>query len=404
MFAKILLSTLLYIPYSIAAFEVQIQNPISDFLHTSRIQYEEVLVDSQNSAIIHFVMGNESADLDSIISSISYAYLLSQENSNQTELYIPLINIHREEIVLRKDILYLFQLFDISVEDLLFLDDNVSLNKLFEEKRLRLNLVDHNILRPRQVHLSDALERIVDHHVDENKQYPLITNENKLIAVAGSNATLITEKIFACQQVAMSKELAAILLAPILIDTLNLKSAEKTTYRDIAAAKELQNFASTLPQDFYQKLLDAKNDISDLTPTMLLSKDFKEYLDGNILYGISSLPSAVQWNLEDLELVGENIQKHAQDRNLTYLILLMSSNEPQIKRKILVYSSSIELLRAFNEYVQTDGVLKNILISSSFSETFQVCFYQTEKPIARKQLQPLFHFSNIKEERVFTPE
>lgn len=394
MFIKTLLSILLCIPFSLTSLEVQSQNPISDFLHTSRLQYEQVLGDSQNSEIIHFVMGNESADLDSIISSISYAYLLCQEDtSNQTELYIPLMNILREEIALRKDILYLFQLFGIFVDDILFLDDNIPLNRLFEQKRLRLNLVDHNVLRPSQEHLSGAVERVVDHHVDENQHYPLTANENKLIAVVGSNATLIAEKIFSSQRKAMSPEIAALLLAPILIDTSNLKSTEKTTYRDIDAAKELQNLASTLPQDFYQKLLAAKNDISGLTPTMLLSKDFKEYLDGNILYGISSLPPAVQWNLEDLELVGKNIQKYAYERNLTYLILLMSSNDPHTKRKILVYSPSLDLLRAFDSYVRTDEMLKNILIPSSFSETFQVCFYRTEKAIARKQLQPLFHFS-----------
>ena len=172
------------------------------------MRYEEVLSDSQNSEIIHFVIGNESADLDSIISSISYAYLLCQEDtSSQAGLYIPLMNIHREEIALRKDILYLFQLFGISVDDLLFLDDNVPLNRLFEQKRLRLNLVDHNVLRPRQEHLSDAIERIVDHHIDENINYPLITNENKLIAIVGSNATLIAEKIFTSEKIQCPKDL-----------------------------------------------------------------------------------------------------------------------------------------------------------------------------------------------------
>lgn len=394
MFIKNLFSTLLFIPFFLTSAEVQMQNPISDFLHTARIEYEQVLGDPQSSEAIHFVMGNESADLDSIISSISYAYLLSQENpANQLTLYIPLVNIHREEITLRKDILYLFQLFDISVDDILFLDDNLSLDRLFEQKRLHLTLVDHNVLRPRQEHLSDAVERIVDHHVDENKDYPLLPNENKLIAIVGSNATLIAEKAFSSQRVVMSPQFAALLLAPILIDTSNLKSAEKTTYRDLDAAKELQTLAFTLPQDFYQNLLAAKNDISGLTPTMLLSKDFKEYLDGNILYGISSLPSTVQWNLEDLDLVSESIQKYADDRSLSYLILLMSNSGSQTERKILVYSPSIDRLRAFDEYAQTDELLKNILIPDSFSDSFQVSFYRTEKPIARKQLQPLFDFS-----------
>lgn len=382
MFIKALSSIILC-----TSLEAQVENSISDYLHTSKIKYEQTIGDS--SEIVHFVMGNESADLDSIISSISYSYLLSLEDP---EFYIPLMNLYREEIVLRKDILYLLQLLHISIEDLLFLDDNVPLNRLFEEKRLRLNLVDHNVLRPRQAHLSDAIERVVDHHFDEKKQYPLTTNENRLIAVVGSNATLIAEKIFSSQRIGVSPEFAAFLLAPILIDTSNLTSVEKTTPRDIEAAKKLHDLASTLPEDFFQKLLNAKNDISGLTSTMLLSKDFKEYLNGDILYGISSIPSAVQWNLEDLDLVGENIQKYACERNLSYLFLLMSTNDPGYKRKILVYSPSIDLLREFDLYVRTDEEIKDILIPDSFSEAFQVGFYRTEKHISRKQLQPLLHF------------
>lgn len=388
MFSRVLV-LLVCFPFFINSFEVQ--NSLSDFLHTSREHYEQIVDDSQNVEIVHFVMGNESADLDSIASSISYAYFLNQEE--EEGFYIPLINIHREEIALRRDVLYLFKLVGISVDDLLFLDDNIPLDKLFEQKRLRFNLVDHNVLRPRQKQYSEAVERVVDHHFDENINYPLVKNENKLIVSVGSNATLIAEKLFSGKT---SPGVATFLLAPILIDTANLKSIERTTERDSNVAKKLEIFASSfLPHDFYQNLLAAKNDVSNLSPTMILSKDFKEYSDGDILYGISSIASSVQWNLDDLETVGEHIQKYALDRKLTYLMLLMSSSDPLAKRKVLVFSPSIDHLKAFDEYVRTDEVLKDILIPEIFSEKFRVCFYKTTKPIARKQLQPLLHLGTL---------
>ncbi|HEV8051086.1 MAG TPA: DHHA2 domain-containing protein [Parachlamydiaceae bacterium] len=392
---KILLSLFMAIPLSLMSFEVQSQNLISDFLHSSKIRYEKGMVDPQNSATIHFVMGNESADLDSITSSIAYAYLLDRENhTSQTELYIPLINIPREELALRKDVLYLLNLLNISVDDILFLDDNTVLDSLFAQKRLRLNLVDHNVLKPKLEHLSDAVERIIDHHHEENKFYPLIAKNDKSIIVVGSNATLVAEKILFSSQVKMFPQLAVLLLAPILIDTSNLKAVEKTTCRDVGTTKALRNFTSTLlPADFYQKLLAAKNDISGLTPTMLLTKDFKEYLDGSVLYGISSIASAICWTQVDLDIVGPEIQKYARKRNLDYLILLMSCKETQAKRKLLVYSPSMDLLRAFNAYVQDDEILKELLIPDGFSEKYQTAFYKTEKSVARKQLQPLFDFS-----------
>jgi exopolyphosphatase len=381
-------------PFSLISFEMPSHHQISEYLHSVKVRYETDLIDPQNSGTIHFVMGNESADMDSIISSIAYAYLLQQQSLQQSEFHIPLMNIPREELALRKDVLYLFDLFNISADDLLFLDDDVPLDTLFAQKRLRLNLVDHNSLKPRQKHLCDIVERIVDHHHDERKHYPLVSEHDKLIDIAGSSATLIAEKVLHSSRVEISPELAMLLLAPILMDTGNLKSSKKTTGRDVAIAAALKDLASSmLPADFYHALMAAKNDISGLTPPMLLSKDFKEYADGEIFYGISSLPSTVCWGMDDLEEVGPEIQKYAGARNLDYLILLMSCNEPQAKRRILVYSPSQELLNGFHDYVLADEVLQGLFIPDGSSEVFLMMLYRTEIAIARKQLQPLLRFS-----------
>ena len=305
----------------------------SEFLHTSKENLKKMML-SKDPQPLHFVMGNESADLDSIVSSIAYAYELSVENPSGSTggLYLPLLNIRKDEISLRKDILYLFQLLDISIEDLIFVDDKISLNFLFEEGRLYLNLVDHNVLRPAQAYLSNTIERIVDHHVDEHKHYPLLSNENKLIANVGSNTTLIAEKILSNQQM-MIPELALLLLSPILVDTSNLQSLEKTTDRDIKAVDRLRLFGSTLiPNDLYERLRAAKHDVADLTPDMLLSKDFKEYLDNKLMYGISvisSLPPASCGWIEDEQKLHAILEKFAQNRNLALLILLVSSEHPE---------------------------------------------------------------------------
>lgn len=389
--------------FSFNSLRAQDQLTPSDFLHTAKERYQNIYFQPRFfpgnlQEKVHYVLGNESADLDSIASSIAFAYLLYHENnSKQGELYIPLLNMHRVELALRKDVLYLFQLLNISADDLLFLDDDVPLRLLFVQNRLRFNLVDHNILRPSQEYLSNAVERIVDHHADENKQYPLLTPENKTIAIVGSAATLVSEKMLPSHQITMTPELATLLLGPILIDTSDLQSVEKTTTRDIDAVETLKPFASEImPQDFYKKLLTAKNDISGLTPSMLLSKDFKEYLDGKLLYGISSIPSSISWWTEDAAFIGPVLEKYAKERELSLLILLMANNDPQgPKRKIIIYSASQKLLQAFDTYVQTDEALSHILIPGPASGHDQMSFYWTEQFIARKQLQPLFHFSEI---------
>lgn len=369
-----------------------------EFLHESKKKYQNIInSDRLPFDKIHFVLGNESADMDSVVSSIVYAFLLHQENlSNPEQLYIPLLNIRREEIALRRDILHLFNLLQISLEDLLFLDDDIPLDFLFSKDKLRLNLVDHNVLRHKQEHLSSSIERIVDHHFDENKHYSLLLEENKLIAVVASTATLISEKFLSSQHISITPDISLLLLAPILLDTANLQS-EKTTVRDIEAIETLRAVAKDiLPYDFYEILLSSKQDISELTPYMILSKDFKEYLDRKFLYGISTIPVNICWGNEYIPEISPILEKFTSERDLDFLFLLMNNTEPtEPKRKILVYSSYPELLNAFQLYVQADETLRDVLLPLSASYNDRICFYGANKFTARKQLQPLFHFSQI---------
>jgi exopolyphosphatase len=373
---------------------IAVQPTLAEFVHASKEEYQREFSVGE-LPVMHFVMCNESADLDSIVSSIAYAYLLNEDkNEGKGQSYLPLLNLRREEIALRKDALYLFQLIGISLDDLLFLDD-VALDGLFAQNKLRLNLVDHNLLRPSQGHLSSTVERIIDHHVDEHNNYPLLAKEDKLIAVVGSATTLVAEKMLASQQVKINPDIAAFLLAPILLDTLNLQSKDKTTDRDRQVIELLLSKAfPVIPQDYYEKLTAAKMDTSSFTPAMLLSKDFKEYLDGGLLYGIASLPTTVSWWIEDEQMLMPIIEKFAADRKLAFLIILMANQEPYgPKRKLIVYSPSVRLLEAFKVYVQEDGSLKELLVPGPISHDKRMAYYTAESFIARKQLQPLFHFA-----------
>lgn len=370
--------------------------PIKDYLTLSKEKYLQALDPAENPLEkIHFVMGNESADLDSIVSAIAYAHLLNFENHSLShQLYLPLLNLHRKEFFLRKDILYLFQLLNISLEDLLFLDD-VPLNPLLSADKLRMTLVDHNILNPRQEFLSAAIERIIDHHKDKGTRYPLMLSENKLIAAVGSTSTLIAEKFFSNKSFLISSQLALFLLAPILVDTSNLQSTEKTTLRDLLAAETLSSLAVEIfPANFYNKLSAAKHDVTGLTPEMLLRKDFKEYLDGNLLYGISSFPTTVRWGEEDIPLISPILKEYAKDRKLSLLFVMMSEMDEQIpRRRILVYSHSSKLLTAFSTYVNSDNLLSQVFSPVPSSQAKCVHFYVGKRWIARKELQTLFNFS-----------
>ena len=82
---------------------------------------------SSSPSPIIFVMGNEAMDLDSHVSSIAFAYLRHKIQLSRSDVegvttrYIPILNLEREDFVLRGECVTLFEILRISLEDLIFL-------------------------------------------------------------------------------------------------------------------------------------------------------------------------------------------------------------------------------------------------------------------------------------------
>ena len=87
------------------------------------------------------VIGNEAADLDSMVSAVLYGFLASACGSPT----VPVVNCPRGDFVLRTEAVYLFEALGVDVAALPFIDE-IDLERLHRSGRLRLTLVDHNIL------------------------------------------------------------------------------------------------------------------------------------------------------------------------------------------------------------------------------------------------------------------
>ena len=70
----------------------------------------------------HIVMGNESADLDSIVSASMYAYFLHHHSSRNDINIVPLINTRSSDIRLRPEVIFLFADAGVDIENLAFQD------------------------------------------------------------------------------------------------------------------------------------------------------------------------------------------------------------------------------------------------------------------------------------------
>ncbi|MEG1512966.1 MAG: manganese-dependent inorganic pyrophosphatase [Raoultibacter sp.] len=166
-----------------------------------------------------FVVGHKNPDNDSIASAVAYAYLKNALHSREVEE-----GKQVEEVVYRP-----VRLGPLPAESAKVLEENG-----FAEPELiqsvqagqKIVLVDHNEAQQAVDGLSDAdLLGVIDHH-----RIGSITTNNPIQFINmpwGSTATIVTVMFRLCN-VALSKEIGAVLLSAILTDTVITKSPTTT--------------------------------------------------------------------------------------------------------------------------------------------------------------------------------
>lgn len=291
---------------------------------------------------IQLVMGNQSGDMDSICSAIALSLILPNA--------IPIINIERAEMSMRKDVLYLLEQVSIDPEKLYYKDSLPFFLTLAKEGKAKMMLVDHNKLAPDQSEWVPFVNRILDHHVDEQVDYPNL--EEKIIAQTGSCATLVAEMA--------NGDLSPLLLAPILLDTANGQDERKTTSRDLQFIKN--------GDALYQTLLAKKRDNEGLTPFQLLNRDFKSYQKEQCLYGISSLPHGVDWKS------AEAAKEFMKEKSLEFLIILEWIGDHK-----------------FLFVIGAPWILGDAVLNELFVQPVSLPIIQLKEPLPRKVFQPILH-------------
>ncbi|KAI9707679.1 MAG: Exopolyphosphatase [Candelina mexicana] len=307
------------------------RDSLRSFLSTAKAVLHAAIENSQKVTI---VIGNESADLDSLTSSIIFAYIRSSSARSTsrappfTGLYIPLTNIPAGDIRLRPEYTTVFRHANIDSSHLITIDDlppHSSLLKRLKPENTKWILVDHNALQGYLGELySERIGGVIDHHDEENKVPNDTGSEPRIIEKSGSCTSLVVNYCrSAWDDISFSSlssgaahaqgdsilddsavsrkwdaQVAKLAQASILIDTANLTSKSKVTSHDIRAVEYLEAKIKSSPQDaaefdrkaFYDEINTAKAEIGSLELYDILRKDYKEWIvkDDKSL-GISSV-------------------------------------------------------------------------------------------------------------------
>lgn len=239
-----------------------------------------------------------------------------------------MICIPKNDLVLRTEVVFVFDLLGINFENMVYTDSEIFENQ--KDFHWNLHLVDHNFYDKSILNLNSyEILSVIDHHVDEHGP----CKELKKIEMVGSCATLIAslfKEKFCCanQDFSLTKDLRVLLSAAILIDTINLDFQKgRTTIKDVemlkflAIDKDFMNY-----DDFYKKLILAKIDISKLSVHDLLRRDSKSFECSIGSVFICSVTGITWKEFSARKCVSEDIATYSSKNNISIFILMLASH------------------------------------------------------------------------------
>ncbi|KAH8641242.1 hypothetical protein IG631_04183 [Alternaria alternata] len=362
------------------------RNTLRGFLTHARGALRSAIETSQK---ITFVIGNESADLDSMSCSILYAYIrsMSPPKNAFSPVYVPITNIPAADIQLRPEYLAVFKHANIESKHLITLDDLPALSDI-ESKLAPENtkwiLVDHNALQGQLGKMyAERVAGVIDHHDDEKKVPEDTGEEPRIIEKSGSCTSLIANYCRPSWDMAslsalssgaahaqgdsMSNDaafvqrwdadIAQLSLASILIDTTDLNDENKTTEHDRKAVEYLEAKIMLCPQlaasfdrtSFYKEINAAKKDIGSLKLQDILRKDYKQWDQGGLKLGVSSVVKSIEFlqnkagdeaSAQTAEAFLAALKEFAKDRDLDMYSLMTTStgSDGGFQRELLLWA------------------------------------------------------------------
>lgn len=273
-------------------------------------------------------------------------------------------------------------------------------------EQTRWLLVDHNSLTgPLKSRFASGGKIIgcVDHHEDEGA-IPADAKP-RVIEPCGSCMSLVIHESralwdeLAKQQGREAEERLALLgLAPILIDTINLTEEHKVRPKDVSATefleKRLQGNGAYDRTAYFERIAAVKEDISPLGFRDILRKDYKEWTEGKLKLGISSVVKGLEYLAgkgASPEEFLDAVDAWGQERELDVVSVMTAENDEGFRRNLLVWAKSeggARALRAFEEASSEILQLKTFG-DGKFDEENRKAWHQENLAASRKQVAPL---------------
>lgn len=269
-------------------------------------------------------------------------------------------------------------------------------------------LVDHNSLTGTLESYKDQVIGCVDHHDDEGKVPK--DSSIRVIEKCGSCASLVVkhckdawDELKSLEGAAeVDSQLAYLALGPIVSDTNNLESKDKTTSDDKDAVQYLESkiaSANANRTSFFNAVAKLKGDIEPLSMRDVLRKDYKEWKDGGLRLGTSSVPASFsdlrQKAGDDTQLF--NVIEEWGDEKKLDLVTVMTAfkKEGIFCRELLLLARThkgIDAAKRFEKSYEEElglSTWSDGKLDTSEHQKWRKCWKQGNVKNSRKQVAPM---------------
>lgn len=243
----------------------------------------------------------------------------------------------------------------------------VSRRNLLALRKKKIIMVDHNERNQavNGIENTELLEVIDHHRIGTMETISPVYFRNQPV---GCTATIINQ-MFEEQDIYIPKNIAGLLCAAILSDTLMFRSPTCTPL-DESTARKLSKIAEIDLEKFAMDMFEAGSTLSGKTPEALFSQDFKAFSVEDITIGVSQISSINQHELDKLAVtMTEYIETHIS--TMAYkMVFFMLTNILEEKTTLLCFGPDSNALA--NEAFNIEGAGRTFVLPNVVSRKKQV--------------------------------
>ncbi|XP_009993280.1 PREDICTED: protein prune homolog 2 [Chaetura pelagica] len=282
---------------------------------------------------IHVVLGNKSCDLDSLISTLAYAYFLDKVSPPDV-LCLPVLNIPRRDFKYFTETRFILEELNIPESFHIFRDE-INLHQLNAEGKLSLTLININMLTSEDKSLESAVVKVIN--PDEQCDGSL--------ELQASSSSLVVKEILQEAPELITQQLAYLLRGSILFKCMSLEAGRITEQQEKLLSILEEKFPDLPPrEEIISVLQETQFNPQGVSIEEVMLKDLKEISDGEIKVAVTTVYMTLEDCVFHRSLIGD-LKAFIDKYGFDVLVILANclSDEKQTIRQIAVYSENLEL-------------------------------------------------------------